>query len=343
MKRRIQLTLLAIFVLTTVKLPAAISAYAFGDYYFVLKQHALDSTTSAKLYEDQNGFWLRRIYLTYDADISDKLKARARLEMSSDGKFSTAAATLSATVKDAYVSYQFLPLHSLTLGIQEHLSFANIEKFYGYRHVEKTALDLYKIRDSRDFGLSAKGYFDAAKKFAYTVMFGNNSSYKQETNKEKALNARLTFTPNPNWMFEVYGDMIQVDAKKKDTLFSAFAGYQGDWGRVGLNYLTKILAETGKDDSNYSLIQAFAVAKMGKKVEALVRYDQTFDPQPSGQDSYLIIEKGYKTSLFLVGLGWNIHPKFQIMPNVKMVSYKENNGIKPGSDTYFNVTFYYQF
>ena len=31
------------------------------------------------------------------------------------------------------------------------------------------------------------------------------------------------------------------------------------------------------------------------------------------------------------------------MPNVKMVSYKENNGIKPGSDTYFNVTFYYQF
>ncbi len=342
MKRSIFLILLALFVLSAAKLPAAISAYAFGDYYFVLKHHAVDAADK-KLYEDQNGFWLRRIYLTYDADISDKLKARARLEMNSDGKFSNTAATISSFVKDAYVSYQYLPLHSLILGIQEHLSFANVEKFYGYRHVEKTSLDLYKIRDSRDFGLSAKGYFDAAKKFGYAVMFGNNSSYRQETNKQKALNARLTFVPNPNWLFEVYGDMVQVDAAKKDTLLSAFAGYQGDWGRLGVNYITKTLKETGKSDADYSLIQAFAVAKIGKKFEALVRYDQTFDPQPSGQDSYLIIEKGYKTSLFVAGLGWNIHPKFQVMPNVKMVSYQENNGKKPGSDTYFNVTFYYQF
>ncbi len=36
MKRLILMTLLALFVLSTVKLPAAISAYAFGDYYFVL-------------------------------------------------------------------------------------------------------------------------------------------------------------------------------------------------------------------------------------------------------------------------------------------------------------------
>jgi hypothetical protein len=343
MLKKIILTLVLLMGLLAIQLPAAISAYAFGDYYFVLKHHAVDSVSNQKLYEDQNGFWLRRIYLTYDADISDKLKARARLEMNSDGKFSTTAASINSFVKDAYVSYQFLPLHSLTLGIQEHLSFANVEKFYGYRHVEKTSLDLYKVRDSRDFGLSAKGYFDTAKKFSYAVMFGNNSSYRQETNKQKALSARLTFAPNANWMFEVYGDMVQVDAVKKDTLLSAFAGYQGDWGRLGVNYITKTLKETGKSDAEYSLIQAFAVAKMGKKFEVLVRYDQTFDAQPSGQDSYVIIEKGYKTSLFLAGLGWNIHPKFQIMPNLKMVSYKENNGKKPGTDTYFNVTFYYQF
>lgn len=336
MKRIVPLTLLALFILGAAKLPAAISAYAFGDYYFVLKQH------KAEL-EDQNGFWLRRIYLTYDADISDKLKARARLEMNSEGKFAATAATLNAFVKDAYVSYQFLPLHALTLGIQEHLSFANVEKFYGFRHVEKTSLDLYKVRDSRDLGLSLKGNFDAAKKFTYTVMLGNNSSYRQETNKQKALNARLTYAPSAHWLFEVYGDMIQVDAAKKDTLLSAFAGFQGDWGRVGANYVTRTLKETGKAAADFSLIQSFAVAKLGKKFEALLRYDLTFDPQPSGQDSYLIIEKGYQTSLLVAGLGWNIHPKFQIMPNLKMVSYKESNGVKPGSDTYFNVTFYYQF
>jgi len=39
MKRSILFILLALFVLSAVKLPAAISAYAFGDYYFVLAHH----------------------------------------------------------------------------------------------------------------------------------------------------------------------------------------------------------------------------------------------------------------------------------------------------------------
>ena len=55
------------------------------------------------------------------------------------------------------------------------------------------------------------------------------------------------------------------------------------------------------------------------------------------------IEKGYKSNLAILGLAWNLHPKFQVMPNVKLVSYQENNGMKPGSDTYFNLTWYYQF
>ena len=83
--------------------------------------------------------------------------------------------------------------------------------------------------------------------------------------------------------------------------------------------------------------------KLGGKFEAVARYDMSADPQLHGQGDYLLIEKGYKTDLFILGLAWNIHPKFQIMPNLKMVSYKENMGVKPASDTYFNVTFYYQF
>ncbi len=336
MKRLILFTLLVLFVLSAVKLPAAISAYAFGDYYVMLKQHN-------EALKDLNGLWLRRVYITYESDISDKLKARARLELSSPGNFSTSAASLIPVLKDAYISYQFAPLHKLTLGIQDSLSFSNIEKFYGYRHLEKTPFDLYKVRSSRDFALCLSGTFDTAKKFNYSVQYGNYSGNKSETDQYKQVGARFFVNVTPHLLIEVNGDISTISAAKKSYVYQLFAGYRGEWGRVGLSYGQEIVTEDGKDDANYGIFSAFAVAKLGKRFEAVARYDMSADPQLHGQGDYLIIEKGTQTDLLILGLAWNIHPKFQIMPNVKMVSYKEVNGIKPGSDTYFNVTFYYQF
>lgn len=342
--KHVILTVLIGLLLLPAVLNAAVSAYAFGDYYMVLDHHAVDAKTGAKPYEDQNGFWLRRIYLTYDSDLSDKLKARARLEMGSDGKFGSSALNLTPFVKDAYISYQFLPLHSVTLGIQESLTWANIEKFYGYRHLEKTAFDLYKVRSSRDFGVALKGSFDAKKVFNYAVMFGNNSSYRQETDKYKEIAARLTLNPNAHLMVEGGIDFVKISAVRKSSLWQLFAGYQGDWGRVGANYGRETISETGKADVHFGVFSAFAVGKFSKKIEGIVRYDAALDPQPNGQGDYLIIDKGFKTGFFTAGLGWNLHPKFQILPNIKIVNYKENSaGVKPDRDTYFNVTFYYQF
>ena len=39
----------------------------FGDYYYVLAHH--DETV-----EGNNGFWLRRVYFTYDNTLSDTLR-----------------------------------------------------------------------------------------------------------------------------------------------------------------------------------------------------------------------------------------------------------------------------
>jgi len=336
MKRIILFTLLALFVLGAAKLPAAISAYAFGDYYFVLKNHKTEL-------EDQNGFWLRRVYVTYEGDISDKLKARARLELNSPGTFTTSAANITPYLKDAYIAYQYAPLHKVTVGIQDSLAYGNIEKFYGYRHLEKTMFDLYKNRSSRDFAIDFSGAFDAAKKFNYSVQYGNYSGNKNETDKYKQVGARFFVNVTPKLLVEVNGDVSTVSGVKTSTLVQGFVGYKEDWGRLGVNYGQEMVKEDGKDDANMAVLSAFAVAKLGKKLEAVARYDMSMDPQLHGQGDYLLIEKGYKTNLAILGLAWNIHPKFQIMPNIKMVSYKENNGVKPASDTYFNLTWYYQF
>ena len=218
--------------------------------------------------EDQNGLWLRRVYITYDSDISDKLKARARLELNSAGNFSTSAATLVPVLKDAYIAYQFAPLHKLTLGIQDSLSFSNIEKFYGYRHLEKTPFDLYKVRSSRDFALCLSGAFDTAKKFNYSVQYGNYSGNKSETDKYKQVGARLFVNVTPELMVEVNGDISTISAVKKSYTYQLFAGYKGDWGRVGVGYGSEIVQEDGKDDADFGLFSAFAVAKLGEQVRS---------------------------------------------------------------------------
>ncbi|MGQ9618287.1 MAG: hypothetical protein ACUVUG_04905 [Candidatus Aminicenantia bacterium] len=58
------------------------SGYMFGDYYYILKHNNSDL-------KDQNGFWLRRIYFTYDYKISDEWSTRFRLELNSPGDFKT--------------------------------------------------------------------------------------------------------------------------------------------------------------------------------------------------------------------------------------------------------------
>jgi len=339
----IRVTVLTLLLLLSASLTAGISATTFGDYYFVLKHPAIDAKGNKTL-EGLNGFLIRRVYFTYDADLSDKIRARARLELNADGKYGTSALSIAPVLKDAWISYQFLPNHKLILGIQDSLTWATLEKFYGYRHVEKTAFDLYKVRSSRDTGLTLSGSLDSGKKLSYAVQYGNYSGNKTEIDKYKQVAASFTFAPTPQLTVEVNADMATLSATKKSYLTQAWAGFKGDWGRVAVNYGKEIVKEEGKDDLGFGVFSAFAVAKMGTKLEALARYDLTADPQRYGQDQYTLIEKGFKTRFLLLGLAWNVHPKLQLMPNLKVVSYRDNGSVKaPGSATYFNVTFNYAF
>ena len=77
MKTRFAKVLLSmvVFMLLASLAEAGVTAYAFGDYYYMQNHNPA--------YDGQHGFWLRRVYLTYDRDISDKFKARVRFEMNS--------------------------------------------------------------------------------------------------------------------------------------------------------------------------------------------------------------------------------------------------------------------
>jgi len=69
--------------------------YAFGDFYWAAASH--DESL-----KDRNGFWFRRIYLTFDKAMAEQLDMRLRFEMNSAGDFGSDA-RLEPFAKDVYL------------------------------------------------------------------------------------------------------------------------------------------------------------------------------------------------------------------------------------------------
>jgi hypothetical protein len=311
------------------------SGLMFGDYYYALKNH--DAAV-----KDNNGFWFRRIYFTYDNTLTDKVALRFRLEMNSPGDFKTST-TLIPFVKDAYLSTK-IGKHTLMLGLIGTPMYDNVEDFWGYRAMEKTPIDLFKFGNSRELGLGLKGSLDARNKLTYTVVFGNGAGLKSETDHGKAIYGRLNFQPVPALFFELYADYTNLGNESSVNIFQAFAGVKGKWGRSGFNFGVRN-AKLGETSSDIKFVSLFGVFKLCQKMEFVARYDRLLDPNPNGSKiDYIPMANNAKANVLLAGLGWSLTENVKVIPNIKYVFYDAPaSGEKPQADFYAYLTLYFKF
>lgn len=312
----------------------------FGDYYYVAGNNVED-------YEGRHGLWFRRIYFTYNNQLTDNLKMRLRLEMDSPGDF-TSKDKMVPVVKDAYLSYSF-GKQSIKGGVISPPTFGKtIEDFWGYRSLEKTPLDLFKIRSSRDHGVALEGDLDEGGTVNYTLMYGNGSSNKGETNNSKTIYGALTFQPAEGFVLEAYGDYEIEENDVSSMVYQGFAGYQGDWGRFGLHYANEHVS-AGDMSFDFGILSGFAVITAGGGVDIIARYDKTmgdgWEAGFKGQKiSYIPLANYVKTNLVIAGVSFQVFDSFWLIPNVKFAFYDEPEfGDKPDSDVYANLTFFLKF
>lgn len=345
----------------TEKKPAGkISGYMFGDVFYNLGRDDAFSTfknTAMTGDKEVRGFQMRRIYFTYDNDISETFSARFRLEadqveMTSKKDKSSKTALF---VKDAYLKWKTIFKGSdLIFGIQPTPAYEVSESVWGYRLLEKTIMDLRGIVSSRDLGLSLKGKIDGDGKYNYWVMYGSNSGVNAETDKYNRVYGHIHLKPFKGFQTTLYVDYKQqarivdpadaTETLRNDVLtYSVFAGYgEKDKYNVGAegfmqSAMNGITSGTDTKSKNAIGFSIFGYYNINPEFSLVARYDY-FDPV------YDKSSKGDARNYILSGVSWKADKNVSITPNILLETYQKAPGSKaPEVSTTMRVTFFYAF
>ncbi|HEX5029958.1 MAG TPA: hypothetical protein VFX78_00705 [Candidatus Eisenbacteria bacterium] len=306
------------------------SGQMFGDYYKYDEWHADQiGTVQPTTVKEQHGFWMRRIYFTYDLAFSEKLTTRFRLEANSSGQF--VGGNLETFIKDAYLKWTYEGKHAATLGIHPSLTFGWLEGFWGLRHVEKMPADLYRLDSSRDFGISFSGPL-AIEGLEYAAQYGNESGTGSEIDRYKIVRFESRYERTPGIALEVlYSRAQRPDGQDRSTA-QGFAGYRNEVIRLGAQYLwqERELIVPGPADQEIEVWSGFVVWDvLPKKADLFARLDRVegdLDGVETGLPGaatidYLLLSPESPFKTWIVGGEWYILPSIRVGANVELVKY----------------------
>ncbi len=332
------------------------SGLMFGDYFFYDKWHADQvSATNTTDVSRQNGFWMRRIYFTYDLAFNEKFSTRFRVEANSNGQFASTA-NLNPYVKDAWVKWIYHGQHQAMAGIVPTLGFDWLEGFWGLRHIEKTPADLYKIDSSRDFGITFSGPIGHG--FSYAGQFGNDSSVGSEIDKYKIFRFEGRYERNPGFVAEVFFSESQRPAEQDRTTAQGIAGYRNKVFRAGGQYLwqQRDSGIAGTPNLDLGIWSVFGVWEfLPGKADVFARIDDVkgdLDGTDTGLPGantidYLLISPAQPFQTYIFGGEWFITPSIRVGPNVEWVKYDNDPDPVnfPGRDEalVYRATFFWTF
>jgi hypothetical protein len=309
------------------------SGIAFGDVYHVSGHH----DDKAK---GMGGLWVRRLNLTYDRKLDERVSARVRFEARSAGDFESDD-LLDPFIKDLWVTVK-MGAHDLQFGLIPTPAIEAYDSSLGFRHIERSPLDLYRMGDSRDKGVSMRGPIGDSKA-TYVVMVGNASGTKSENNRGKAAYGLVAVPVTQSLTLTGYADHQDKGDGNRWTTLAADAIYAPGKFRVGLGWgRQRRTAPAG--DSTLGYWSIFADAKLVDGVRPFVRLDWPSDAVPDGDKvSYLKLAKTARPMVTMIGAEFPVGEHLWVVPNVQFVTYADTGAGKPWNDTFLRLTFLVKF
>ena len=289
----------------------------FWDYHY-------DYTKDA---EQVSAFELSRVYLGYKYKFDDKISAKITYDV---GK-NDVGSKHTAFVKIAQLDYKIDPSIKISMGLIGMNTYNIQEKNWGYRFIEKSAIDKYKFSSTADLGIGFSRVLVNQLKMSLQVVNGEGYKNPQSDKYHKiAFNSTYgehNLVKNSGFNAGVVYTTEQTD-DKPNTMASLFGGFAGMGLRLGgqFNMLKKggIESQIISVSSNYS---------MTDKLDAFVRYDM-FDPNTDEIDGW----KDNSTYL-IAGIQLSCGNGLLVAPNIRMESYEDDLD----SATEYKINFQFKF
>lgn len=303
---------------------------AFGDIYTVPGNHLPEA-------DGDVGAWIRRIYVTGDYTWSSKLFTRLRIEANQEGDFLGHAIT--ADFKDVFLRWS-IGRHDLIFGLSFTPTFDLVEEVWGYRHLERTPLDV-QGEPSRDTGVAAHGPLNESGRLRYRAMWGTGAEFGRETGEGNKFMGAVSLGGDRGWLFDVYGDFQELPEATDKTTFQIFTAHRGERSRFGFLYHY----QDREEDPRLELASAFGVVDLSPSTRLIGRVDRLFAPSPKGNDiDYLPFDPTTEATLLIAALEFRVHRYLSLIPNVEVILYDDpETGETPKNDFFIRLTVYFHY
>lgn len=334
----------------------------FADYFY--KAHADTMERGFNQYatypKNSNAFQIRRIYLGYQYDFSDRFSADILLESTlEDGD-------LTLFVKYANIQWKdIFPGTDFVIGRMKTPTFSTLtDKVWGYRSVERSIADMHGS-PSNDLGVALWGRFDLKNRFGYALMVGNGSGMDLIDDRFKKFYGEVYAKLfDKKLIVDLYADYERFHWRtayhQSAAMFKAFAAYQTADLTIGVEAYRQHLQngalmgqQNGKDTvsiDNYG-ISVFAHGKFpGEKLGYFARIDHLI---PSTKAQYksaamtsLVPEydPAYRSRFITAGIDYEPVENVHFMPNIWYCGYENRiSGQQKDYDLVYRLTFFYEF
>ena len=327
-----------IILLTYISISIAADGKIGGVTYF-------DYTNS----KEKSAFVLKRQYFSYGIDISDEVKFRVVFDVGrtdigtvlrKDGGEKSEDTRLVAFLKKAQIDYR-TSYGKISMGLIGMNTYNIQEKNWGYRFIEKSAIDKYKFSSTADLGIGFSRVLVNQLKMSLQVVNGEGYKNPQSDKYHKiAFNSTYgehNLVKNSGFNAGVVYTTEQMD-DKPNTMISLFGGFSGLGLRLGGQF--NMLKEGGIESQIISVSSNYSVTD---KLDAFVRYDM-FDPNTDGIEQELhgftiTTERKDNSTYLIAGIQLSCGNGLLVAPNIRMESYEDDLN----SETEYKINFQFKF
>ena len=290
--------------------------------------------------EKESGFYFQRQYLGYGGDVSEKVSYKILFDVGRTNKNDGEDARIVTFLKKAQINYKS-SLGNFNFGLIGMNTYGVQEKNWGYRFIEKSAIDKYEFSATADIGVGFSRLLIDNLNLSLLIVNGEGFKNPQGDKYQKiAFNSTYgerNLIKNDGFNAGVVYTTEQTD-DKPNIMTSLFGGYSGMGLRLGgqYNMLTK-----GNIESN--IVSVSVNYAVRDKINVFARYDladpwtESVDDPPNTND----LNEGEDNSTYLIaGIVLTCDGGISIAPNLRITNY-ENTAKE--SESEYKVNFQFKF